>query len=171
MAKFKVDLKGVKPAGMSRTQHVPEGKYNVRVQEADFHETKSGWGIKFFYEVTEGEHIGKCVSTFLNCVNANSEENERISRGQLKAMMISMGWNGADLDKELSLDTDEFIGKELCVVLKDKEEEYDGNKFMVSEVKSFSKKVVVSDMAKAMGAPADAPTTTPSEAPKKKPWE
>jgi hypothetical protein len=136
MAKLQLDLTNVTMASASKTEHIPAGKYNASIVEVEYVETKNGFAIKPFFMVTSGDQKGKVVAGFLNLCNRASPENERISLSQFKSLLV---YSGFDNDpKSINIDTDDLIGRELGITVADKEREYDGKKFVDSDVKKFS---------------------------------
>lgn len=91
-------------------QPLPDGEYNVVINDADYKQTKNGNGyyVSVEFEVYEGEHSSRRVWSNYNLVNPNPQAQE-IGEQQFAKLCL------AALGKLSCSDTDELIGKTVTV--------------------------------------------------------
>lgn len=93
---------------------LPDGWYNVTITKAELGTTKAGTGqkIDIRYDITGPTQQGRVLFGALNIRNP-SQKAEEIGRQQLGEIMRAVGLAKVQ-------DTDELIGKSLCVKVKTK---------------------------------------------------
>ena len=91
-------------------QPLPDGEYNVVINDADYKETKNGNGyyVSVEFEVYEGEHSSRRVWSNYSLVNSNPKAQE-IGEQQFAKLCL------AALGKLSCSDTDELIGKTVTI--------------------------------------------------------
>jgi hypothetical protein len=89
---------------------LPDGEYNVVINDADYRETKNGNGyyVSVEFQVYEGEHDGRKLWANYNLVNPNPKAQE-IGEQQFAKLCL------AALGKLSCSDTDELIAKAVTV--------------------------------------------------------
>lgn len=89
---------------------LPDGEYNVVINDADYRQTKNGNGyyVSVEFEVYEGEHDGRKLWANYNLVNPNPQAQE-IGEQQFAKLCL------AALGKLSCSDTEELIGKAVTV--------------------------------------------------------
>lgn len=128
---------------------IPQGEYNIVVDEAEIKETKSGTGeyINCKLKITDGEYEGKFLFTMFNIKNQNQKAVE-IGLGQLKTFMGCAG-----LDKTILKNAHDLLGAKAVAVVKHKTDDY-GEKAVVSYFKPFSMAAKISgELAKEKDLP------------------
>ena len=131
---FNLDLSGVKSSSFSP---IPEGTYNLMVDEADVKDTKAGTGqyINCKMKIVGGEYDGRFIFTTFNFKNDNAKAVE-IGLQQLKNFMECAGMTDFALKNVVDL-----VGHKAGAVIKIKSDSY-GDKNVVSYYKPLSKEVV-----------------------------
>ena len=91
-------------------QPLPDGEYNVVINDADYKQTKNGngWYVSVEFLVYEGEHKDRKLWSNYNLVNPNPQAQE-IGEQQFAKLCL------AALGKLSCSDTDELIGKAVTV--------------------------------------------------------
>lgn len=138
---------------------IPEGWYNVTINNAELKDTKAGTGqyINIRYDVIGENHAGRVVFGMITVRNANPKAEE-IGRQQLGELLRAIG-------KASVKDTDELLGYSLSIkVAISQREGYDSK----NEVKGFKA------MAGSMPKPAEDMPFAPepkTDGKAKAPWE
>ena len=168
--KLGIDLTNVEPERESKTQFVPAGNYNTVIIEAEAKETaKKGAMLVVYHQITDGPHAGKTVADRINFINSNPDA-QKWGLARLKTLcLLCKVKNPNKLD-----DTDELLGAKITIGVGEESFTNDeGKEIQTNSVKKVMelKELQKTDMAQAMGAPADAPTKAPAQKAKKHPWE
>lgn len=105
---FSVSLEQLPEPEQGSYELLPDGWYNVVIDEAETKETKAGTGmyIKLKLKVTGPTHSNRVLYTNINIQNPN-EVAQRIGLEQLRAIMQAGGLANVE-------DTDQLIGINVC---------------------------------------------------------
>ena len=138
-------------------QPLPDGEYNVVINDADYRQTKNGNGfyVSVEFQVYEGEHESRKLWSNYNLVNPNPQAQE-IGEQQFAKLCL------AALGKLSCSDTDELIGKTVTVGVG--LEKNDPTRNRVKYANAIGTVKAPSALASAANERADM-------APAKKPWQ
>lgn len=136
---------------------VPSGEYKVTIEEAGLkdYQNMDGEYLKVTFSIEEGEYENQKIFMNYNFAHPESDEANRIGRGQLKSMLAVFGKNGIEQDPaELE---DEQLYIKVKKVKKGEYENHNIQKYMSVEDYEGAKK---STKTKKTQAAAKKKTTT-----------
>ena len=111
---------------------LPSGEYNILVYAQEMKQTKAGnEALKLTFKVTEGEFKGKVIFQQYNL--SGNEEAVKISRGQLKSLLVSANHNVNISGPH------EFVGLEVTAMVKIEKSDMYGEQNRISYFKPLKK--------------------------------